>query len=177
MEGELDCGGLLSYNYLSGESITGFDEGRPLFIRRVDSRFTLANFMRMHLLSALASLKIGLDILTETEKIRIDKLYGHGGFFKTPEVGQRILSAAVNAPVSVMESAGEGSSYGMALLASYMINKNEEELLEDFLDQRIFAQAASRTVMATLEEIAGFAAFLRRYRDGLVVERTAVEHT
>ena len=177
MEGELDCGGLLSYNYLSGESITGFDEGRPLFIRRVDSRFTLANFMRMHLLSALASLKIGLDILTETEKIRIDKLYGHGGFFKTPEVGQRILSAAVNAPVSVMESAGEGGSYGMALLASYMINKNEEELLEDFLDQRIFAQAASRTVMATLEEIAGFAAFLRRYRDGLVVERTAVEHT
>jgi len=177
LEGDVDCGGLLSYNYLSGESITGFDEGRPLFIRKADSHFNLANFMRMHLLSALASLKIGLDILTETEAVRIDKLYGHGGFFKTPQVGQRILSAAVNAPVSVMESAGEGGPYGMALLASYLVNKNGEEPLEDFLDNRIFAQAASHTVMAQQAEIEGFAAFLRRYREGLSVERAAVEHT
>ena len=108
LEGDADCGGLLSFNYFSGEGVTDLDEGRPLFARTPNAKFTLANFMRTHLLSALATLKIGLDILTQTEQVPIDKLYGHGGFFKTPEVGQRMLSAAVGAPVSVMETAGEG---------------------------------------------------------------------
>ena len=121
LEGDADCGGLLSYNYFSGEGVTDLDEGRPLFVRTPNSNFTLANFMRTHLLSALATLKIGLDILTQTEQVGIDKLYGHGGFFKTPGVGQRMLSAAVGVPVSVMETAGEGGPYGMALLCAYML--------------------------------------------------------
>ena len=146
LEGDADCGGLLSYNYFSGEGVTDLDEGRPVFARTPDARFTLANFMRTHLLSALATLKIGLDILTQTERVEIDKLYGHGGFFKTPEVGQRMLSAAVGAPVSVMETAGEGGPYGMALLAAYMEADRE-----------------------------GFTAFLERYRRALPVESCAVE--
>ena len=109
LEGDPDCGGLLSYNYFSGEGVTDLDEGRPVFARTPNCKFTLANFMRTHLLAALATLKIGRDILTTEEQVEIDKLYGHGGFFKTPEVGQRMLSAAVGAPVSVMETAGEGA--------------------------------------------------------------------
>ena len=148
LEGESDCGGLLSYNYFSGEGVTDLDEGRPIFARMPDSRFTLANFMRMHLLSALATLKIGLDILTQSEHVPIEKLTGHGGFFKTPEVGQRMLSSAVGAPVSVMETAGEGGPYGMALLAAYMIWKGENEALPDYLDSKVFAGTKASTLMA-----------------------------
>ena len=175
LEGEKDCGGLLSYNYFSGEGVTDLDEGRPMFLRTPDSRFTLANFMRTHLLSALATLKIGLDILTRTEQVRIDRLYGHGGFFKTPEVGQRMLSAAVGAPVSVMETAGEGGPYGMALLAAYMLRKEPGETLEDYLDQKVFAGARSSTLMADEDDIAGFSSFLERYRKLLPVEKSAAE--
>ena len=175
LEGEADCGGLLSFNYFSGEGVTDLDEGRPLFVRTPDARFTLANFMRTHLLSALATLKIGLDILTETENVRIDKLYGHGGFFKTPGVGQRMLSAAVGAPVSVMETAGEGGPYGMALLTAYMLWRAEGETLEDYLDNKVFADAKSSTLMAEEADIAGFTAFLDRYRAALPVERTAAK--
>ena len=174
LEGDADCGGLLSYNYYSGEHITGLDEGRPLFLRRPDSKFTLANFMRTHLLSALASLKIGLDILTVEEKITIDKLYGHGGFFKTPGVGQRMLSAAVGAPVSVMETAGEGGPYGMALLAAYGLWKKPGQSLEDYLDG-VFADAKASTLMAEAADRTGFEAFLTAYRKALPVEQTAVE--
>lgn len=175
MEGDPDCGGLLSYNYFSGEGVTDLDEGRPVFARRQNASFTLANFMRTHLLSALATLKIGLDILTETEKVPIEKLYGHGGFFKTPGVGQRMLSAAVGAPVSVMETAGEGGPYGMALLSAYRLWKEDGETLEDYLDSKVFAEAKSSTLLATEEEIAGFNRFLKTYREALPIERTATE--
>ena len=175
LEGDADCGGLLSYNYFSGEGVTDLDEGRPVFARTPDARFTLANFMRTHLLSALATLKIGLDILTQTERVEIDKLYGHGGFFKTPEVGQRMLSAAVGAPVSVMETAGEGGPYGMALLAAYMLWKDEGESLPDYLDGKVFAGANSSTLTADEADREGFTAFLERYRRALPVERCAIE--
>ncbi len=175
LEGDPDCGGLLSFNYFSGEGVTALDEGRPLFLRRPDARLSLANFMRAHLLSALATLKIGLDILTQTEQVAIDKLYGHGGFFKTPEVGQRLLSAAVGAPVSVMETAGEGGPYGMALLGAYMLWRDEGESLADYLDSKVFAGAKAATLMATREDIAGFDRFLTRYKAALAVEKKAIE--
>lgn len=175
LKGDADCGGLLSYNYFSGEGVTDLNEGRPLFVRTPDCNFSLANFMRTHLLSALATLKIGMDILQDKESVRIDKLYGHGGFFKTPEVGQKMLSAAVNAPVSVMETAGEGGPYGMALLVSYMIQKEEGESLPDFLDNKVFAGAKSVSVMADKSDVDGFAAFLAKYKDALSVEKKATE--
>ena len=175
LEGDADCGGLMSFNYFSGEGVTDLDEGRPLFARMPNASFTLANFMRTHLLSALATLKIGLDILTKTEQVPIDKLYGHGGFFKTPGVGQRMLSAAVGAPVSVMETAGEGGPYGMALLCAYMLWKQEGESLADYLDNKVFAGTEASTLMAEPSDIAGFASFLARYRKALPVEKCATE--
>ena len=175
MKGDPDCGGLLSYNYFSGEGVTDLDEGRPLFARTPNCNFTLANFMRTHLLSALATLKIGMDILQDAESVRIDKLYGHGGFFKTPEVGQKMLSAAVNAPVSVMETAGEGGPYGMALLVAYMINKEDGETLPDYLDNKVFAGAKSVSVMADESDVKGFADFLAKYKAALPMEKIATE--
>ena len=175
LEGDPDCGGLLSFNYFSGEGVTDLDEGRPVFARMPNAKFTLANFMRTHLLSALATLKIGLDILTQTEQVPIDKLYGHGGFFKTPLVGQRMLSAAVGAPVSVMETAGEGGPYGMALLCAYMLWKEKGESLADYLDNKVFADAKSSTLMAEEADIAGFSVFLERYKKALPMEKKATE--
>ena len=175
MEGDKDCGGLLSYNYLSGEGVTDLDEGRPVFARTPDAKMTLANFMRTHLLSALATLKIGLDILTEEEHVAIDRLYGHGGYFKTPGVGQRMLSAAVGSPVSVMETAGEGGPYGMALLCAYMLWKKDGQKLEDYLNDVVFAGAKSSTLMADEADIAGFRAFLARYQKSLPMEKAAIE--
>ena len=175
LEGDADCGGLLSYNYYSGEGVTDIDEGRPVFLRKPDAKFSLANFMRTHLLSALATLKIGMDILTGVEKVKIDKLYGHGGFFKAPEVGQRMLSAAVDTPVSVMETAGEGGPYGMALLAAYMIWKKDGESLADYLDNRVFADAKSVTLSADKADVKGFEAFLDSYKAAFPVERLATE--
>ena len=175
LEGDADCGGLLAYNYFSGEGVTDLDEGRPVFARTPDAHFTLENFMRTHLLSALATLKIGLDILTQTEQVEIDKLYGHGGFFKTPEVGQRMLSAAVGAPVSVMETAGEGGPYGMALLGAYMLWRDEGESLPDYLDNKVFAGASSTTLTADGSDAAGFNAFLERYKRALPMEKCATE--
>ena len=174
LEGDADCGGLLSYNYLSGEGVTDMDSGRPVFARTPDAKLTLANFMRTHLLSALATLKIGLDILTGEEHVAIEKLYGHGGFFKTPKVGQRLLSAAVGAPVSVMETAGEGGPYGMALLAAYRLNSHGKTLA-DFLDTEVFANARSVTLQADASDYAGFDAFLMRYKKALSIEKTATE--
>ena len=170
IEGDPNCGGLLSYNYFSGEGVTDIDEGRPIFARTPDAKLTLPNFMRTHLLSALATLKIGLDILTKEENVPIEKLYGHGGFFKTPEVGQRMLSAAVGAPVSIMETAGEGGPSGMAILAAYMLNKSEGGSLADYI-----ATTSSVTVMADKADVEGFAGFLERYKKALPIERTAVE--
>ncbi len=174
LEGDPDCGGLLSYNYYSGEGVTDLDEGRPVFLRRPDADFSLANFMRTHLLSALATLKIGLDILTGEEQVVIDKLYGHGGYFKTPGVGQRMLSAAVRSEVSVMETAGEGGPYGMALLAAYMLWKEEGESLPDYLDEKVFIDARCATLQASEEDCEGFAKFLESYRKAFGVECEAV---
>ena len=174
MEGDADCGGLLSYNYLSGEGVTDLNAGRPIFARTPDARLSLANFMRTHLLSALATLKIGLDILTGEEHVAIDKLYGHGGFFKTPEVGQKLLSAAVGAPVSVMETAGEGGPYGMALLAAYSASGANKSLPE-FLDTEVFAGAKSTTLTAGDVDCDGFDAFLAAYKRALPVEKVATE--
>ena len=175
LAGDADCGGLLSFNYFSGEGVTDLDEGRPLFARTPDAHLTLANFMRTHLLSALATLKVGMDILTSEEQVPIDRLYGHGGYFKTPGVGQRMLSAAVNAPVSVMETAGEGGPYGMALLCAYMLWHDEGETLEDYLDQKVFADATSTTLMTEPDEVEGFNAFLARYKAALPLEKLATE--
>jgi sugar (pentulose or hexulose) kinase len=175
LRGEPNCGGLLSFNYFSGEGVTGLDQGRPVFARMPNANFTLANFMRAHLLSALATLKIGLDILTQTEKVEIDRLYGHGGFFKTPEVGQRMLSAATGVPVSVMRTAGEGGPYGMALLAAYMLWHEEGESLPDYLDNKVFAGSESRTLSAGELEIEGFRHFLELYRRALPLEKLATE--
>ena len=175
LEGEPDGGGLLNYNYLSGEGVTDIDAGRPLFVREPDARLTLANFMRTQLMSALATLKIGLDILTGEEGVRIEKLCAHGGFFRTRGVGQRMLSAAVGVPVSVTETAGEGGPYGMALLASYMLRRRDGETLEDYLADRVFASAETVTVTADERDRAGFAVFLEKYKKGLPVERAAVD--
>ena len=139
LEGDKDCGGLLSYGYLSGENITGVTEGRPLFVRSPESRFNLANFMRTHLYTSLGALKVGMDILLKEEQVQIDKILGHGGLFKTKGVGQGILAAAIDTPVSVMETAGEGGPWGMALLASYMLNKESDETLAHYLSEKVFA--------------------------------------
>ena len=175
LEGEADCGNMLSYNYFSGEPITRLEEGRPLFVRMPDSRFTLANFMRMHLNSAIATLRIGMDILFVDEQVRVGQLLGHGGFFKTKAVGQRIMAAALNVPISVMETAGEGGAWGIALLASYMVNKSSAESLESYLANRVFTSALSTTILPDQENIRGFEAFLERYKAGLIIEKTAVQ--
>jgi len=173
--GDADAGGLLAYNYVSGEHITHLEEGRPLFVRTPESKFTLANFMRVNLFSSLGALKIGMDILFEQEKVKLDQLLGHGGFFKTKEVGQRMMAAAMNVPVSVMETAGEGGAWGIALLASYMLNKTEDETLEAYLVDKVFASENSLMVKPDAKDVAGFASFMERYKKGLVIERTAVD--
>jgi sugar (pentulose or hexulose) kinase len=174
LEGDAECGDLLAYNYFSGEPITHFEEGRPLFVRTPESRFTLANFMRVHLFSALATLKIGLDILFEQERVKIDQILGHGGFFKTKDVGQRIMAAAMNVPVSVMETAGEGGAWGIALLASYMLHKATHEPLEAYLSSKVFAGENGTTIAPDQGDVASFTAFMERYKKGLVIEKAAV---
>lgn len=175
MEGDPDCGGLLSYCYFSGEHMTGFEEGRPLFVRSSESKFTLANFMRNNLYTCLGAMRVGLDILLNQEHVKIDKLLGHGGLFKTKGVGQQILADAVDAPVSVMSTAGEGGAWGIALLASYLINKKDGEDLADFLDENVFKGNEGSTLAPEAEGVKGFNAFMDRYMKGLGIERAAVE--
>ena len=174
-EGEKDAGGLVLFNYLSGEPITGMDEGRPMLARSPEARLSFANFMRAQLYSALATLKIGLDILA-AENVAVDRLLGHGGFFKTPEVGQRILAAAANSPVSVMTTAGEGGPWGMALLAAYRANRAEGQSLEAYLDERVFAGQKVSTLEPEKADVDGFNAFLARYKAALPVEKAAVNN-
>lgn len=175
LNGDPDCGGLLAYGYLSGEGVTHINEGRPLFARTPDASFTLANFMRAHLYTSLGAVKMGLDILMKDEKVRVDRILGHGGFFKTPGVGQRYLAAAVNAPVTCMDTASEGGPWGMALLAAYMIDGKKEGRLEDFLTKRIFAHQSGTTVRPDPKDVEGFETFMKHYRDGLAAEKAAVE--
>ncbi len=175
LEGDDDCGGLLAYNYFSGEHVTGFNEGRPLFARTPDAKFNLANFMRVHLFTSLGALKTGLDTLFKEENVQVDEILGHGGLFKTKGVGQSILAAAINAPVSVMETAGEGGAWGIALLASYMINKGEGESLAAFLDNKVFAGQKGEKLAPKASDVKGFDEFMKRYSAGLAIERAAVE--
>lgn len=175
MEGDKDCGGLLSWCYFSGEPVTGFDEGRPLFVRRPDARFNLANFMRTHLYSSLAALKIGMDILFEQEHVALDELMGHGGLFKTKGVGQSIMAAAANVPVTCMETAGEGGAWGIALLAAYMKNKEEGETLDAYLNDKVFAGQKGETLKPDAADVEGFNRFIENYTRALAVERAAVE--
>lgn len=174
LEGDRDGGGLLSYGYLSGEHITHFEEGRPLFVRTPESRFNLANFMRVHLYTALGALKLGMDILFE-EGVKLNVLLGHGGLFKTKGVGQRIMAAAIGVPVSVMETAGEGGAWGAALLASYLIRKEDGESLDHYLANKVFNGETGMRMEPDPEDEAGFAAFMERYRKGLSIERAAVD--
>ena len=174
LEGDADCGGVVVCNYLAGEGVTHMDAGRPLAARLPDSRFTLANFFRAQLYSTMATLKIGMDILAQ-EKVRIDSLTGHGGLFKTPGVGQRYLAAACNAPVTCMETAGEGGPYGMALLAAYMLNRDRGETLEDYLNHRVFAHISGTTLQPDSSDVEGFDRYMRTYQRLLCVEQRAVE--
>ena len=174
LEGDADCGGLLAYNYFSGVHTTGFEEGRPLFVRKPDSKFSLANFMRAHLLTSLGVLKVGNDILAK-EGVKLDKITGHGGLFKTPVVGQKLLAAALDCPVTVMETAGEGGAWGIALLAAYMVWKDEGETLEAYLDKKVFAGQEGTTLAPDKKDVDGFNEFIKRYEEGLSIERAAVE--
>ncbi|MBV9998372.1 MAG: FGGY-family carbohydrate kinase [Verrucomicrobia bacterium] len=175
LTGDADAGGLLAYNYVSGEPITHLEEGRPLFVRTPESRFSLSNFMRAHLFSALGALKIGMDILFEQEQVKVDKILGHGGFFKTEAVGQKIMAAAMNVPVSVMETAGEGGAWGIALLGAYMLRKKADEPLEAYLSNKVFAGDNSLTIAPDPGDVDGFTAFMERYKKGMVIERAAVD--
>ena len=175
LEGDKDCGGLLVYNYFSGEHITGFEEGRPMFVRTPDSKFSLANFMRANLYTSLGALKVGLDILLKEEEVAIDRITGHGGLFKTKGVGQKILAAAMDATVSVMKTAGEGGAWGIALLASYMVNKDAGEALEDYLQNKVFGGDEGEKMDPDPEDVKGFDEFIKRYRAGFPIERAAVD--
>lgn len=184
LEGDADCGGLVSVNYLSGEHMTGFHEGRPLFIRTPDSRFTINNFMRSLLLSSMATLKIGMDILTDNEGVKLSKLLGHGGLFKTPVAGQKLMAGALGIPVAVMESAGEGGAWGVAILAAYMAYRSGcdmsgacagGETLEEYLDNKIFANSTVTVIEPDPSDVKGFGTYLTRYKAALLIERTAVD--
>lgn len=175
LEGDAACGGLMSYNYFSGEPVTGFSDGKPLFMRKPDAAFNLANFMRTQLYTALGALKAGLDILFAEEGVKLEELMGHGGFFKTKGVGQRILAGATGTPVTVMETAGEGGAWGIALLAAYLVEKRDGEDLAAFLADRVFCGEAGETTQPDAEDVKGFQAFLESYRAGLAVERAALD--
>lgn len=176
LEADKDCAGLVAYNYFSGEPVTGLnDGGRPMFVRTPDAKFTLANFMRSHLYSALAALKVGNDILLKQEKVTVDSLMGHGGLFKTPVVGQSMLAAALNAPVTVMDTASEGGPWGMAVLACYMIEKEDGEGLDRYLEEKVFAGQTGTTIQPDAEDVKGFDEFLAKYVSALPAQKAAVE--
>ncbi|WRS27892.1 FGGY-family carbohydrate kinase [Oscillospiraceae bacterium MB08-C2-2] len=176
LEGTPDGGGLVSFNYFSGEPITDLTDGRPLFARLPDSTLSLANFMRTLLFSTMATLKIGMNILTQKENVRLRKLYGHGGLFKTKGVGQKLMAAALDVPITVMESAGEGGPWGMALLAAFMMQKKRGETLEDFLANRVFADASGLHAEPEQADQEGFNRYMQRFTKSLPIQRAAVEN-
>lgn len=175
LKGDPDCGGLLAYGYYSGENVTFINEGRLAFLRTPDSRFNLANFMKVNLYTSLGAVKIGLDILMKDEDVKVDRITGHGGLFKTKGVAQKYLAAAVNAPVTVMDTASEGGAWGIAVLAAYLADKKDGEKLEEYLDNRIFAELSGSTLAATPEEVSGFETFMDHYKKGLAIEKAAIE--
>lgn len=174
LEGDADCGGLIAYNYISGEPVTGFAEGRPLFVRSASDKFSLANFFRSQLYASVAVLKLGNDILFRQEGVRVDRITAHGGLFKTPGVGQRVLAAALDSPISVMETAGEGGAWGIALLAHYLVD-GKGLSLEDYLDTKVFAGNAGSEIAPDKEDVAGFDAYMAQYKACLPVEEAAVK--
>ncbi len=175
LTGDPDCGGLLSYNYFSGEPVTGLTQGRPLFVRSATDRFSLANFMRANLYASVAVLKIGNDILFNEEHVKVDRITGHGGLLKTPGVGQRVLAAALNSPISVMETAGEGGAWGIALLAAFVVNNRKGQSLPEWLDESVFLGDAGVEIKPTRADVEGFNTYIERYMRGLEVEKAAVE--
>ena len=175
LNGDSDCGGLVSINYLSGEHTSGFLEGRPLFARTPDSLFTVENFMRSLLFSSISTLKIGMDILTEKENVKLSKIHGHGGMFKTPVVGQKIMAGVLDLPVAVMDSAGEGGAWGIALLAVYAADKNAGQSLENFLESRVFKNSSITVINPDPADVEGFKSYFERYKKALEIERTAVD--
>lgn len=175
LKGDPDCGGLMAYGYISGEHMTGFSEGRPLFVRSSGSRFTLENFIRTQLFTSLCALRTGLNVLMDEEHVKVDEIRGHGGFFKTAEVGQKIMAAATNTPVSVLETAGEGGAWGIALLASYMVRELKDESLPAFLEQ-VFAGSMGKAVKPDPSDVKGFRSFFERYHKGLAIEQAAVDN-
>ena len=176
LTGDADCGGLIAYNYISGEPVTGLAEGRPMFVRSANDKFNLANFMRANLYASVGVLKIGNDILFNEEHIKVDRITGHGGLFKTKGVGQRVLAAAINSPISVMETAGEGGAWGIALLASYLVNNANGSTLADWLEQNVFAGNTGVEIAPTAEDVAGFNKWIENYKRGLAIEQAAVEN-
>lgn len=176
LKGDADCGGMMLYNYLSGEPVTGLADGRPLFVRSANDKFNLANFMRANLYGAIGVLKAGNDILLKEEKVKVDRITGHGGYFTTPGVGQKMLAAALNSPISVMETAGEGGAWGIALLASYEVNNPDNLSLADWLDKVVFAGNEGVSVSPDPEDVEGFNKYLENYMACLPIEQAAVDH-
>jgi sugar (pentulose or hexulose) kinase len=175
LEGKADCDGIMAFNYFVGEPMTGIDTGRPMLVRLPDSKLTIANLMRSQLNGAVITVKIGMDMLAREEQVETDRLLGHGGFFKTPGVGQQILADALNVPISTMETAGEGGPWGMALLASYLHRKAENETLEDYLTNRVFQNAKSSTLNPDPAGVAGFQSYLERYQAALPAQKAAAD--
>ena len=175
LKGRNDSKGILPVDYFSGEPVTGVNEGKLLLIREPDADMNLANFMRSHIYSLLATIRLGVDILREKESVTISKIVGHGGFFKTPVVGQTMLSAALNVPVSTLESAGEGGPYGEALLASYLVEKENNEALEDYLNNKVFAKQKSIEIIAEKEDVEGFNRFLVQYKKAIQIEKETIK--
>ena len=175
LTGEKDAGGIIAFNTLSGEPVIGTNEGRPMIFHKPDAKVNLANFMRANLYASLATLKVGNDILIKEEGVKVDTLYGHGGLFKTKEVGQKILAAAMNTPIALMSTAGEGGPWGMAVLAAYMSNKDENETLEEYLANKVFKEMESKIVYPDSLDVEGFDAYIEKYKDAVKVQKAAVE--
>ena len=175
LEGDADCGGLVNFNYLAGEPVTGLTEGRPMFIRLPDAALTLANFMRAQIYASMETLKYGMEILNR-ENVSIDCVYGHGGLFKTQGVGQNYLAAAIHAPVTVMETAGEGGAWGIALLADYLVYHGTDESLEDYLQNRVFTGMKQITVSPDPQIEAGFTRYMERFINCIPAQKAAAEY-
>ena len=174
-EGSPDCGGIVSYNYYAGEQITEMQSGKPLLLRNPDSPFTIRNLMRSLVYSCMATLKIGMDILTETEQVKLEQIYAHGGLFKTPVATQPILAAMLGVDVTLMESAGEGGAWGIALLAAYMNRENRGESFADYLNQHVFAGKTGKREAPRQSDLEGLQTYMTAYRQGLAAERAAAE--
>ena len=174
MEGEKDCGGIVSFNYYAGEPVTGLAEGRPMLIRTPDARMNIANFMRAQIYASLETLKVGMDMMSN-EKVAIDEVYGHGGLFKTEGVGQNLLAAAIHAPVTVMETAGEGGAWGIALLAEFSLKHDPGESLEDYLQNHVFSGMKKCTVIPDPDDEAGFDVYMNRFLKCIPAQKAAVE--